>query len=690
MNIGNHFHQLSPEKSFAILIGISRYNFFEDVEPVANNIETLTSILCNEEIFGISDDDIVTITSGSSGDVKKKVMEAVEQAGEAGKETVLLYFAGHGVRCTNGDYYLAVTESEQSLINLDGESAVPFDTIQTIVKSSKIRQSIFILDACYSGAVAQGEISPAPDKAIKGSYMVTATSSTEKAYFDKDDQFTVFTGELIQILEGGIDNRNPWVTLEELYVTLKSAVVAKNGNTTPQQRISQEIVPGSFEFFKNQAYDGLAEELAKIENAIQGIMDGLKSGDYDTARRTLIGLKAELLESLEPSDRLAKMIEVIDEEIEVCKFYPKCKPYIESGTLSQIEQELQEVQIERENLKLKLKDTTITLKSQVSVQKKQLGELQQSLSQKVQELSSTKAKVSEAEREASISKSVVEGLYEDLGYIRGLIRDEGLGNPGTLGNLPTDQSITIGSESIKMVYIEGGPFLMGSEEHDPLAHPDEKPQHAVTIPSFYLAEIPVTQRLWRTVMGGDPPELYLRDCMDCPIECVSWDDVQLFISRLNDRTGNTFRIPTESEWEFVARGGLNDIAEEVPVPGGIKVTPAAWYARNSNGKAHPVKGYAPNKFGLYDMIGNVWELCQDLWHENYIGAPNDGSAWEMQEGKDRVLRGGSWREELRNCRITSRNFLRQYSKFVGVGFRLAHFYSPSPNTNGAFSTDSTQ
>lgn len=185
---------------------------------------------------------------------------------------------------------------------------------------------------------------------------------------------------------------------------------------------------------------------------------------------------------------------------------------------------------------------------------------------------------------------------------------------------------------MELVSVPAGSFMMGSEN----GSSDEKLVHQVTIrKGFYMGKYEVTQAQWQQVMKGNPSNF--KNCQQCPIENVSWDDAQGFIRKLNAMNdGYVYRLPTEAEWEYACRAGTTgDYA------GGLDAM--AWYYENSGNMTHPVGQKQPNAFGLYDMLGNVWEWCEDWYHDSYNGAPTDGSAWESGgERKQRVLRGGSW------------------------------------------------
>ncbi len=221
-----------------------------------------------------------------------------------------------------------------------------------------------------------------------------------------------------------------------------------------------------------------------------------------------------------------------------------------------------------------------------------------------------------------------------------------------------------------MVLIKGGTFTMGClDGRDKNCSESEKPSHTVTLNDFYLSRTEVTQAQWEAVMGNNPSNF--KNCPTCPVEQVSWDDVQGFIKKLNDLTGQQYSLPSEAEWEYAARGGANSKGYEYA--GSNDPGEVAWYGSNSGTKTHPVAQKKKNELGLFDMSGNVYEWCQDVWHEDYQGAPSRGNAW-MTGGEQarRVVRGGSWLISIGNCRVSNRDSNGNADDRNNViGFRLA-------------------
>ena len=208
-----------------------------------------------------------------------------------------------------------------------------------------------------------------------------------------------------------------------------------------------------------------------------------------------------------------------------------------------------------------------------------------------------------------------------------------------------DLTFNLDGVSFKMIAVEGGTFKMGCNDSD--AYDDEKTIHNVTLSSYYIGETQVAQALWKAVMGNNPS--YFKGD-NLPVENVSWDDCQKFISKLNSLTGQNFRLPTEAEWEFAARGGNN--SNHYQYSGSNELGDVAWYAGNSGDKTHVVATKQPNEIGLYDMSGNVWELCSD-WYGNYSSSSQTNPTGP-NSGSFRVIRGGNRLYDARCCRSSHR------------------------------------
>jgi len=245
---------------------------------------------------------------------------------------------------------------------------------------------------------------------------------------------------------------------------------------------------------------------------------------------------------------------------------------------------------------------------------------------------------------------------------------------------------------LEMVKIPAGSFLMGTEETEVIRlckeyeidfFKREMPQHPVNLQEFYLGKYPVTQEQYQAMMGNNPSDFKddFKDNSKNPVEKVSWNDAQAFCQKLKDETKKNYRLPSEAEWEYACRAGTTTSFYFGET---ISTDQANYNGNYTFGKGKkgvyrktttPVESFSANNFGLYDLHGNVWEWCEDAWHENYENAPKDGSSWNENDSQVsfRSLRGGSWHFYPRDCRSAYRGRINADNRFNNIGFRLALF-----------------
>lgn len=230
---------------------------------------------------------------------------------------------------------------------------------------------------------------------------------------------------------------------------------------------------------------------------------------------------------------------------------------------------------------------------------------------------------------------------------------------------PSISEVEVNGVKFNMISVDGGTFTMGatSEQGSDYFY-NEIPIHQVTLSDYYIAKTEVTQELWIAVMGNNPS--YHTGNSRYPVEQVSWDDCQEFIQELNRLTGKQFRLPTEAEWEFAARGG--NYSNGYKYSGSNRIDDVAWYDGNSGDMTHEVATKMPNELGIYDMTGNVCEWCSD-WYEEYSSSSQTDPSGPA-DGSYRVLRCGNWGGDATYCRVSNRDYNTPDGRNSSGGFRL--------------------
>ena len=256
---------------------------------------------------------------------------------------------------------------------------------------------------------------------------------------------------------------------------------------------------------------------------------------------------------------------------------------------------------------------------------------------------------------ASISGTLSSNTASYSGYAS----SSSLSSGNNVISIPVKNGITI-----DMIKVEAGTFMMGATSEMEIPFFWEKPVHQVTLTNdYYMGKYEVTQSLWQAVMGSNPS--YFKGD-NLPVEQVRWNDCQEFISKLNDLTGRKFRLPTEAEWEYAARGGKK--SRSYQYSGSSNISDVAWYDGNSGSKTHPVGMKQANELGIYDMGGNVYEWCQD-WYGSYVSSSQTNPTGAVS-GSFRVYRGGSWYINAWGCRSSYRSYGTPDIRNYNLGLRL--------------------
>ncbi len=221
--------------------------------------------------------------------------------------------------------------------------------------------------------------------------------------------------------------------------------------------------------------------------------------------------------------------------------------------------------------------------------------------------------------------------------------------------------------TIELVYVQGSTFIMGSDNQE--ASDREKPAHQVKLSDYYIGKYPVTQEIWQAVTGKNPSHFQGKNR---PVEQVSWNDTQEFLKKLKHVTEKGFRLPTEAEWEFAARGGI--YSQGYTYAGSDRLKQVGWYRENNNDKTHKIGQLLANELGIHDMSGNVYEWCQDWFSDKYYEECHKRGVMKNPQGPDkstlRVLRGGSWIDDPVRCRSVYRIGDDPELSYRPIGFRL--------------------
>ncbi len=262
-------------------------------------------------------------------------------------------------------------------------------------------------------------------------------------------------------------------------------------------------------------------------------------------------------------------------------------------------------------------------------------------------------------------------IADTVDIVADVIDKAGLDNASSMSTVlkkvidDKDLLIDVNGISFIMKYVDAGSFMMGADKGQQNAYADEKPAHKVVLKNdYYIGETEVSQDLWEIVMGKNPS--MFKDS-HLPVEQISYKDCLAFIARLNELTGKSFRLPTEAEWEFAARGG--NVNSKMRYSGNDVLSKVAWYSGNSGGHTHDVKGKEPNVLGVYDMTGNVWEWCSDCYGVYPTSEIIDPKG--PNSGKYRVYRGGCWGCDDAFSRLTIRGYDAPDYRSSEVGVRLA-------------------
>lgn len=689
----------SGQKRVALVIGNSAYPG-GDLPKLTNPVHDADDIAAALRGFGFQ---VIERKDVGLREMNDAVAEFGRQAANA--DAALFYFAGHGIQIKSQNYLVPVDARAQSEAAMAYE-AVNVNYLLEELDNAKSRVNIVMLDACrdnpLSGRFRSGGSRglAAPASAPKGTVIVYATDPGNVAA-DGKGRNGLFTAGILTGLQGQDLSLDGVLTVASAEVDRQS-----QGKQTPYVN-GPQLVKKNF-YFKFQgpttvviqppvnAADPEAEAWQAAQSvgsaaAYQAYLDAYPKGRYAAAAR----IKLAGPRPASPSDKPAKLPPVAGDDAETA-FWSEVKA---SGAREYFEAYLKQypkgkyLALARLELK-KFDDAERARKAQEDANRAALAaqQRQDQEQQEQQAWNSAKSGNSVAAyagylaqypkgRFAALAEAAQQKLQRESAEQARLAAEkqraeaerQRLAAEKAANERRSVKVFKDCADCPEMVVIPAGSFNMGSPEWEEGRDDNEGPQHRVSVRSFALAKTEVTQGQWQAVMGSYPSDFkYCGD--DCPVIKVSWKDAQEYVIKLSAKTGKTYRLPSEAEWEYACRGGSSQ-----RYCGSDDLNAVAWWGGgyvnsggNSGKTTNPVARKLANGFGLYDMSGNVQEWVEDCYHDSYSGAPVDGSAWVSGNcSYGRVVRGGSWANRPQDARSAKRGRGLTAYRLNDLGFRPA-------------------
>ena len=684
-------------KKLALLIGVSEYKPGLAQLPAAlADIAALERVLKDPEMGGFDE-----VRPLANPDVQKMRLEIGRLFSRAGKDDslVMLYFSGHGIKCDDtGTLYFATADTETAEFRF---TALESEFVHRVMNNCRCKRQVIILDCCFSGAFDpslqakdDGSVDLRTQLGAQGRVVLTSSSSTEYSFEQPGANgqpgasLSIYTRYLVEGIETGANggNENGYVSIHELHEYARKKVMAIAPKMTPKIITLKDE---GFDIYLTKVPVG--DPVSKYwEIASKYIINGVVS----------------------PVGRV-----ILDQWIQRLGLTPQQASEIEAKARRPFELRLENLQKYRqiliEQIKFRYPFNQEDRKNFNDVQRsfgltdediRPIHQEEEDRARKAQEAApsarkddasaAAKAEAERREEEERARKARIESAAKQAPPLIQITIDRGaIVRVGNHWQTKTESITRAGHRqeltkeiAITTLHIPAGEFQMGSSDKEVDRSTSEAPQHRVQLQSFFLGQTPVTQAQWKLVAGWPKlavdlnPQPSRFKGANRPVEQVSWEEAMEFCRRLSQRTELSYTLPSEAQWEYACRAGTT-----TPFAFGDTLTPDLanydgnyTYGSGPKGtyreKTTDVGSFLANAWGLQDMHGNVWEWCLDHWHENYQGAPSDGTPW-VNGGDEalRLLRGGSWINDPGLCRSAFRNWWHQVSRLNNVGFRLCGF-----------------
>lgn len=650
----------------ALLIGVSEYQpGLNSLPGSVLDVDALREVLVHPEMGDFAETDVFILKNPQRQEMEDAIYQLF--ANRSRDDLLLFYFSGHGVRDERGQLYLANCNTRKDNGQLVDSTAVAATYLQNKINSSKSQRQVIILDCCFSGAIAQGMTIKDDDVVDvnaylggKGRAILTSSTATEYSFGSETTEETglsVYTRYLIEGIKTGAADTDDdgYIGVDELHEyaarCVKEAAPAMTPKFYPVEEGYKIILAKSPKDdpvlkYRKEVHRKIEQGQGKFSSFAERLLVN-KQNEWGIDPGIAKQIRDEVLQPYREYERkLAEYEQALRDSVTAGEIHYPLSPDIEA--------DLQEYQ---QHLKLKESDIT-------AIEAKILSPLKIEYEESLKQVNII---VSEPEPRSNVNLEKVE--IETI-TITGIKNSKAITQSQTkqIEQFTEDLGNNI---KLEMVKIPAGKFWMGqtkSEKQELIRQVGEEsyqkyfvrelPRHQVSLQSFFLGKYPITQAQYQQIMGDNPSNFKdFEDSFNRPVENVSWKMAKEFCQKLSEKTGKNYGLPSEAQWEYACRAGT-----ETPFSLGETITTdyVNYDGNYSYGDAlkgeyreqtTPVNKFFPNGFGLYDMHGNVWEWCEDGWHENYENAPIDGSSWNdnHSQSSTRVIRGGSWDNLPWNC-----------------------------------------
>ncbi|WP_286395209.1 caspase, EACC1-associated type [Pseudanabaena mucicola] len=707
---------------YALLIGISNYTKGLDPLPSAvKDVDALRQVLLNPEIGSFADGDVVVLKDAEKGAIETAIYDLF--ANRKPDDLLLFYFSGHGVTDDRRDFYFSGTSTSKEALPPTAVSSV---YVQSEMDRSRSQRQVAILDCCHSGAFPKGmkakDIGTVDIKlGGEGRAILTAADSSQYAFEQEGFELSLYTHFLVEGLKTGAADRDEDgdVSVDELHVYVEGKVKSVNNSMSPKffgQKEGHRIVLARAAQddpklkFRKEVEKVVKRSNGRISAIARSLLveksEGIDSLDVEAIINEVLRPYQEYTKKLRKYETaLTQMIaeefpfsEVTQEELQEYENHlglrdsdlQEIKNRIIGNKQVEYEQRLQQEQAQAEAARLRLQqeeEERLRLQQVAEAERqRQESDRLERLRKQAEEEERLKRLQEEAERVKNQQQSKPAQPEFEFEFVKvRLVKESGFLGIGGGTKIELDRKKgkvqyireNLGNGvTLDLVKIPAGKFSMGSNKYS-----SEQPIHDVSIKEFWMGKYAITNAQWYAVMGTKPSDLsdVKFQGENQPVINVSWDDATEFCKKLSQKINKKVRLPSEAEWEYACRAGTT-----TDFHFGETITPELVNYDGNYPYGDALKGeyrqktvdvnfakFSPNAWGLYQMHGNVWEWCEDVWHENYNGAPNDGSAWLTGgEQNRRALRGGSWPNYADVCRSAYRCRCNAGNWSGSIGFRV--------------------